>query len=205
LVVQMTNQQIDLKQIEKKAWTSFYKDGVWELALGLAMMIIWIDMITQDRLAWLMPAAMFTVPLIIYLIKRFVVIPRIGYVKFGAARRARNLKAVVVLVVSVLIGIAMAFAAGGMIPNFYSWLGDNWISIFFLVKALIIFSLLAWLMDYPPLYYSGTVFAFGLGLGSLFHSQLIFLASWLLILIPGILIFIRFLMRYPIPREEAVR
>ncbi len=196
---------IDLKEIERKAWTSFYQDGLWEFALGLAMIIIWIDMITQDRLEWLMPAAMLAVPLFIYLIKRFVVIPRVGYVKFGGVRRVRNLKAVAVLAVSVLIGIAMAFAAGGMIPDFHKWLGQNWIPIFFLFKALIIFSLLAWLMDYPPLYYSGTVFALGLGLGSLFNSHLIFLAAWLLILIPGIYMFVRFLMKYPLPGEEAAQ
>jgi hypothetical protein len=201
----MTNQDIELKRIEKKAWTSFYRDGMWELALGLAMMIIWLDMITQDRLVWLMPAALIVVPLSIYLIKRFVVIPRIGYVKFGDERRARNYKAVAVLVVSVLIGIAMAFAAGGMIPDFQTWLGENWIPIFFLFKALIIFCLLAWLMDYPPLYYSGTVFALALGLGSLFHTHFIFLAAWLLILVPGIYMFIRFLMKYPLSGEEAVR
>jgi len=196
---------IDLKEIERNAWTSFYQDGLWEFALGLVMLIIWIDGITQDRLGWLMPVAMFAVPLFIYLIKRFVVIPRVGYVKFGGERRARNFKAVAVLVVSVLIGIAMAFAAGGMIPDFHKWLGDNWIPIFFLFKALIIFSLLAWLMDYPPLYYSGTVFALGLGLGSLFNSHLIFLSSWLLILIPGIYMFVRFLMKYPLPTEEAAQ
>ena len=54
-----TTGNIDLKEIERKAWTSFYQDGLWELALGLAMLIIWIDGITQDRLGWVMPVAMF--------------------------------------------------------------------------------------------------------------------------------------------------
>ena len=194
---------IDLKEIERKAWTSFYQDGLWELALGLAMLIIWIDGITQDRLGWVMPVAMFAVPLFIYLIKRFVVIPRIGYVKFGRARRARNFKAVLVLVVSVLIGVAMAIAAAVFNTDIYNWLGENWIPIFIIFKALIVFSLLAWLMDYKPLYYSGAVFAFGLGGGALLHNMFVFFVAAALILVPGIIIFIRFLTKYPLPAEEA--
>ena len=78
---------IDLKEIEKKAFTSYHQDGLIEIFVGIVF-ILYGSVLLADKagligLCWL-PAALI-VPF-----KKKVTVPRMGYVTFHSSRKTRQ-------------------------------------------------------------------------------------------------------------------
>ena len=93
-------EKIDLKAIEKKAYRSFFMDGIWDIFIGMIFLNlgigplfillfnfpdIWNTIIIS--LGWNIFAF-----LIFYFGKKYITIPRIGFVKFGQKREAKRIK-----------------------------------------------------------------------------------------------------------------
>lgn len=108
-------QNIDLKQIERKTYMAFHQDGIWDLCVGLAMMGVAIDVLLGGSGASIvvLAGAIAMVPMI----KKAVVSPRLGYVKFSPKREEReklNFFAMSILLTSTaLIGGLVAYAYSG--------------------------------------------------------------------------------------------
>ena len=91
------SKQLDIKEMEKKAWLSNFQDGLWDIYLGLiitGMGFPWLGEyfglpetvnVLVTLLSW-----NFGAMLIFFLGKNFITRPRIGYVKFGKIRKKRN-------------------------------------------------------------------------------------------------------------------
>ena len=89
-------QDIDLKEIEKKAWTSNFQDGLMDILLGIyllgggmqAFILYFFLPYPLDHL--LVSVTFYIIGIFIYILcKKYVVIPRIGVVKFGKSRKRR--------------------------------------------------------------------------------------------------------------------
>ena len=88
---------INIKQLEKKVYTSYHQDGLIEIFAGLVFLLYGIMMVTENTpfiaFSW-MPA------LLILPAKKLITIPRMGVVKFKSARKIKITKAAIVLLIS---------------------------------------------------------------------------------------------------------
>lgn len=127
------SENVNLKQIERKAWTSFFQDGLWDILLGLSLLLLGIpDLFPRSFTSELRQNAAYVVfaaldLLIFWAGKRFVSVPRMGRVKFGAARKAKQTKAAVIYGISVVAGViallTIMLGLSSSPPAWVQWLG----------------------------------------------------------------------------------
>lgn len=206
--------QFNLNQIERKAFRSAYQDGLLDISLStiLGSMALMLVMLVRDDASWLYPALAFVGVLIGQLVfwagKKFVTLPRLGQVTFGEIRRKRNKTLSIVLIAAVVVqvGIVLLTAGVWVIP---AW-GDALQKLFpergaddllvAAVSALFVgppMMAVAYFSDFTRGYYIALVMAVGTFLSIWFWQPLIQAAAALLIFIPGVVLFLRFLRRYP--------
>jgi len=206
------NEQIDLRGLEKKAWRSAFQDGIWDiyfgwLFLGLAiapfgdafglpgdvgsMIII---------LFWNMIAVLFLI-----LGKKFITIPRIGFVKFGARRKKIKKRLLAFLIFNVILAFLFLF---GNLSGIFNTLNIGGLTEPLVIGLLFItvpLSILAYFLEFHRLY----IYAIFFGLG-FFNSELLYplVGSPLDLFISlglvgiavvsiGLVYFIQFLRKYP--------
>ena len=105
-------EHVDLKALERKAYTTYHQDGIIDIFLGLAIItfsIMLIPMIIETSFPFM--ACIFPIWVIIYAgVKRSITVPRIGYVEFKQSRRYRLMILMVfLLVINLVIFAIMSF------------------------------------------------------------------------------------------------
>ena len=212
------SQEIDLKQLERKAWRSVFQDGLWDIYLGLLLLAMAVLMLLSDSglsesQSMLIYIGFLAVSMLaMWAGKRFITVPRMGRVKFGPKGKARKRKARVVLAISVLVGVVVFFIALLAIKG-------NWsegLSLQFIIPAiwsvnmLVVFGLGAYFLDFDRLYLIGLMYALALPVliltDELLGIDLGFIAFAVpaaLILLIGSVVFVRFLRAYAVLAEEG--
>lgn len=211
--------QLNLKEIERRAFRSTYQDGLLDICIGLVVgsMALLMYTVVLDDLPYLYLVLAFVGvgigQLVFWAGKKFVTVPRMGRVKFGEVRRKRKkiLALILAVVVLIQVGIVLLTAGAWAIP---AW-GDKLQELFpdrsatdllvAAVGALFVgpsMMAVAYFTDFPRGYYIALVMALGVFLMIWFGQPLIQVAAALLILIPGLVLFVRFLRQYPpVPAE----
>jgi len=189
---------VSLKEIERKAWTSYFEDGLWDVFLGAMLLIGGIRSLTDN--VWYTLLVLSLVP-VVPLGKKLITIPRLGYVKFGPGRKLKLGKAKAALVISVLAVFALfllpvLFTHSGLpLPGIpVSPIMAAWIAVFF--------GVLAYYLDFKRLYAYGLLYGmseviwgqFGKPVGSVAQTIM-----GIAILVIGLVVFVRFLQRFPLP------
>ncbi len=190
--------QIDLKQIERRAWTMYFDDGLWEIFLGVLLIGMGVRTVTDN--VWFTFLALSSV-LVWPLGKRLVTIPRVGLAKFGPARRAKQFKITVIIVVAVLATFALWIYAANSGVNLPDAASAAVVGGF----ITFIFWLLAYFLDFRRLYLYAPLFASTLALSEVFEDPIpgyAALGAGGLILLIGALYLLRFMRRYPKPSLE---
>jgi hypothetical protein len=141
--------------------------------------------------------------------KRFITLPRMGQVKFGEKRARR--KKTLVLVLGVVVLIQVAF----LIIQFVAWrnpeFGDRLnkflqeknamdlavatIGSLFVGPSMI---LVAYFMDFPRGYFIAVMMALAVFLMILLNQPIYSIIIGVLIALPGVVLFVRFLQKYPL-------
>ena len=213
------SEEIDLKNLERKAWRSVFQDGLWDIYLGLLLLAMAILMLlsdsglseSQSMLIYL--GLMAISMLVLWAGKRFITVPRMGRAKFGPKGKARKRKARVVLAASVLVGVVVFFIAlSGMKGNWSEGLPLQFIiPAIWSVNMLVVFGLGAYFLDFDRLYLIGVMYALALPVliltDELLGIDLGFIAFAIpaaLILIIGSVVFVRFLRDYAVLAEEGL-
>ena len=208
---------VNLKEIERKAFRSTFQDGLWDLFLGLVLLILATCALLSDAgisesLTMAFYVAMQAVVLVGFIAgKKLITVPRMGLVKFGPKRKRKLTKVKVVLLISVLMGAVLFVVTLFSMHNRPEWLnpalvlGAAWV-----VNCIVVFSLGAYFLDLPRLYAYGLLFAIPVPTDILLHKltdlDLTFIAfgvSALVILVIGTVMFVRFLRDYPLPTKEV--
>ncbi len=209
-------EQLDLKALERKAWRSFFDDGLWDIYLGLLLGLMGFNSLlahktslSDDQSTTIYIGLMLTIMVVFWLSKRFIVVPRIGRAKFQAKKR-RKINAV--LFISVIVGLIAWWFAAGMI-NAPSDQRDNFTALFpliFALNALLVFGLIGYFTSFERLYYIGVLFALPVPIDQWLYDSYGINLDYILFLIPaaiivgiGIWYFIRFLKNYPPVQEMA--
>jgi hypothetical protein len=189
-----------LKELERRAWTSFFQDGLWDIYLGL--MLLALGLYAQFEFDYLVLAAMF-VPAILVLIlgKRLITAPRLGRVQFGRKRRVSLMQAAAVLLAALALGVVLYLVSFVYSPE-AGTAGVDWMPIVLAAVPLVVFFFTALLLDFKRLYYIGAVFAVGFYSTTMLHNGIPFFISAAAVLLPGTIIFAGFLRKHPLSKAE---
>jgi len=205
------SQQISLKDAERKAFRTTYNDGLVDIFLGCFFLMFtfgpYLSLILGDfwsSVAFLPFWAL--VYLVLKLIRKRVVTPRIGVVKFGQARKAKLIKFSAVMLILNVVALILGSVAAlsfGRVP------GQMFTIIFGLI-LLIGFSIAAYFLDFNRLYIYGLL----VGLSPLVGEWLwingyathhgfpiTFGTSAGIMILAGLAVFIRLLHDNPVPIE----
>jgi len=208
--------EIDLKGLEKRAWRSTYQDGIWDIYFGmifLGMALASIgDMFGLPSelgsmiilICWYSIAVLFLI-----LGKKFITIPIMGFVKFGAKQKKIKKRLLGFLFFNLILGFLFLVVNISGIFDFFNIEGlarSIIVGLFLITVPLII---LAYFLEYHRLY----VYAIFFGLG-FFFSELLYplLGSPLDLLLSlgsigiavvfiGLVYFIQFLCKYPLSQK----
>jgi len=213
------SQNLDLKALERKAFRSTYQDGLWDINLGLIVigMAIFVFRPAEGysvlNLFGLVVACS-VANLILWAGKKFITVPRMGQVRFGEIRKqkARTLGIIMAVFILVQGGIVLLTALGWKNPELgakiFSALnaGDMERLVVAMVGSLFVgpsFILIAYFNDFLRGYYIAILMALAVFLMILFNQPVYPLILGGLIAAPGLVLFVQFLRKHPLPSQEA--
>lgn len=202
------------KELERKAFRSTFQDGIWDIYLGLLLLLMGVSTaltriteLRENQLVLIMLISAVVIMAVFFLGKKYITAPRLGRAKFGEERKVKMKKVRLALSLSALLGLVLFFGHGfirdsvGGLPGWVIPLG------LFGFSAVTVFSVGAYYLDFSRAYYFGWCYALAFPVGiflqeytqwGLAISYLVFSS---IIIIPGIVLFFRFLREYPIPAE----
>ena len=214
------SETLDLKAIERKAFRATHQDGLWDIYIGGVVLSMSILAYSTDSDA--VPLVRFGLYLLglgaFWLIfwagKKFITTPRLGQVKFGPQRQRRKRTLVTILVGIVLLQVILVAL------TILLWANPEWaarlgitgsdpdierllvatIGALFVGPSMVI---LAYFNDFTRGYY--IAFILSLAVFSLiwFGQPVYLVVAALIIMIPGVVLFVRFLRQHPLPPAEA--
>lgn len=205
------SEQISLKQVETSAFRSAFDDGLWDVFLGCFVLMFALAPLLSERLGDFWSSMVFLpfwglVYLVIWLVRRYVVTPRIGVVRFGRARKARLTRFSVAMVAINVFALILGLIAAANIGRF----SGQVTAVVFGMIFLIAFSLMAYFLDVGRLYVYGlmmgvTPFAgewlFVRGYASHHGYPVVFgIAAGVMIAV-GLVLFLRLLRDNPLPAD----
>jgi hypothetical protein len=206
---------IDLKELEKKAWRSTFQDGLWDIYFGLLFMGMGIYTIPQlfgldDTFVLVMILMIwdFSSFALFFIGKKVITIPRIGFVRFSKKRVMKKVKLTIFL--SFMVGLNVVFLLlpkSGLnirLDAFRTMLIIG--TLFFTLPICVI----AYFLQFERLYVIAIIGGLGLSItgllrpiiGSPLNDIFTFCSIGGIITTWGIVIFIRFLKTYPLSKEE---
>ena len=204
-------QQIDLKQLERKVWTSFFEDGLGDIFLGCIVLMLATAPLLS-RLGWgdfwssavFIPfwAAMY---LLLVFLRKKVVIPRIGVVSFGQARKKRLVKFNILMLVVLSVGLILGFV------SFRGSTTQGWVhGLRFIAMVLICSGLAGYFLGFVRLYVYGFLVAVSFPVGEWLYSNVgvphhgfpvTFGITAGIIILTGVILFLRLLRKNPRLKE----
>jgi len=213
--------KINLKELERKAFLSTYQDGLWDMYLGLIVICmsfcLYRPATGYSPLNIVLLLACMAVACALFLVgKKFITLPRMGQVKFGE-KRTRRMKTMA-LVLGVVVLIQVAFLGiqfiGWRNPEFGATLNaflqeKNAMDLavatlgsLFVGPSLI---LVAYFMDFTRGYFIAAMIALAVFLMIYLNQPIYAIIIGILTITPGVVLFLRFLQKYPLHREETKR
>lgn len=199
-------QQVDLQEIEQKAFRDSQQDGLMEFVMGICLLAMSTRLISRVLIGMFPIAMLLFKPALEAMRKRFTY-PRIGYVKLIPDKPKDAISGIALITLIVIAVMAVAFILLADIWDFNLWL--KWVPVWAgVVLAIMFVSLVS--KSGTNRYYIFALYSLIAGFvlaivpfaevetGTLFY----FLAMGLLLTPFGLVLFIRFLRKYPTPIKE---
>ena len=198
-------ENFDLKEIERKVYLTYHKDGILDIYLGMGIMSV--SSVFFFEYFYSMSGIIAILPIFYAASKKQFTIPRLGYVRFSSSTkgRARNSLTLALLLGS-MSAIAGLFAFYSVISSGYSWIEPliaNW-RITIASILLVVFSLFGYVSDLRRMYYYGLVsfIVFIAGIFLPIPGYLLILTVGGIISINGIVLLYRFTQEYPLTKGQ---
>lgn len=210
---------LDLKDLEKKAFRTIYQDGLRDIYMGGVVMSMAILAYSDASEAF--PFLRFSIFMfglgasyVVYWAgKKYITTPRLGQVKFGLQRQRRKQTLVLVLTGIVFVQAVI------LIGTIFLWRNPQWaVSLGFgqtnpdlerLIVAVIgamfvgpSIALIAYFTDFIRGYYIASIVSLGVFSLIWYGEPIYLIVAGMLILIPGVVLFIRFVREHPLPPAE---
>jgi len=208
-------ENIDLKAIEKNILKSAHQHGLFEMVIGFIVTGMAFGPFFRESLP--SPYKYFLWPLILqlivyillFIIIKYVIQPRTGIFKPGPSIKSMRRKLVIITFIQVAIHLTFVIL---LVIGIGSGIHIEGIMFMLIIGLFLIplFSIMAYLMKYPRLYLIGMLIWFAIFINELLYDPIDYRIRWLLsygimgsiIFIIGLVIFIGFLKKYPLPKEE---
>jgi len=206
---------IDLKQIERKAYRSTYQDGLWDIYMGVVVVLMGFFLYHPE--SGYSAINIITMVLLLSLAyslfwagKKYITLPRMGQVRFGPIRQRR--KKTMAIILGVIVLIQFIFVGLTAVSRYYPQVGgrlfgstDAGLTIVAAIGSLFVglpMLLMAYMNDFPRGYYIAVLMSLAVFLMILTNQPLYPAMSGILIIIPGVVLLINFLKKYPLPRRD---
>ena len=206
-------ENIDLKTIEKNILKTAHQHGFFDMLIGFVVTGMAFGPFFREGLPspykyFLWPLILVIIAeLLLFIIIKFVIQPRTGIVKPGPSLKSMRKK--LFIVISIQFVIQLIFIILLVIGN-GSGIQVEGIMFILIIGLFIIplFTILAYLMKYPRLYLIGMLIWLAIFINELLYDPIDYRIRWLLsygiiggiIFIIGLVIFIRFLKKYPLSK-----
>jgi hypothetical protein len=211
--------QLNLKEIERKAFRSTYQDGLLDLEFGLVVICMSI-FIYRPASGYspiniiLAVCAIAAANLLFWAGKKYITLPRMGQVRVGPQRARRKRTMVIVMSVIVLIQVVLlmlqllAWAKPESVVNITRLMPDRARMDLLVasIGALIVLlgmTVMAYFTDFPRGYYIAIMMALAVFLMIYLNQPIYPVIIGGLIILPGLVLFVRFLKTYPLQKQDA--
>ncbi len=214
------SETLDLKAIEKRAFRATHQDGLWDIYIGGVVISMSVLAYSESNEAF--PIIRFGLFLLglgaSYLVfrggKKYITTPRLGQVNFGPQRQRRKrtlviiLGGIVLLQLLILVGTVWLWAnpdwtsslgIGGADPDLERLLVAT-VGALFVGPSMVV---IAYFNDFTRGYYIAFILSLAVFALIWFGQPAYLIAAGLVIMIPGVVLFARFLRQYPLPPAEA--
>ena len=201
-------QEIDLKALEKKAWTSYFDDGLLDITAGLFILSFGIGMTTRFTyltvLSWM-------VVFLFAAAKKSITLPRVGLVKFNPEREKRMKSEtsfyVLFFIMTAFLGLVFFLAMTMGIPQSLKTIVGSLALITYELIMGVGLCFVAYWKQIPRFYaYGVLVFILTFAVAFIdisvtehmfFSAAYQFIISGTVILIVGLVVLAQFLRKYP--------
>lgn len=207
------SQNLDLKAIERKAFRSVHQDGLWDIYIGIIMLVCSLLLDIPDNEDFPLPTMLLSlVGLVIafgiyHFGKRFVIVPRMGQVKFGPERQRRKMTLAWIMGAFVLVTLGLnlytLYVWNASSLNLAPSLGRVVVSSIAALIAGISTMVISYFKEFTRGYYIALLMGLGFFFTLLLDTTIPMIVAGALILLPGLVIFIIFLRQHPLPPREA--
>lgn len=204
---------ISVKEVEARAFRATIQDGLWDVFVGCFALEFAVAPLLSPILGDFGSAAVFLpffllVYIAIWMLRKHVLAPRVGVMKYGAARRAKLLRVNALLVVVLLVAFVL-----GSLAAFRSAVMPGWsINAIFGVNILVVLGIVAYFLEFPHLYTYGALLALSplagewlwVSMNVPHHGYPVtFGLSAAIIILAGLVKFVRLLRANPVPTEGS--
>ena len=203
--------QISLKEAEHKTFTSAFEDGLWDIFLGSVVLMFAIGPFLPLGDFW--SSAVFLpfwalVYVGIRLVRKYMVKPRVGLVRFGRARIAKLRRfTLLALAFNVIVFVLATVSA-------YHFDGPGWTHMVrFSLVALVGFSVAGYSLGFARLYLYGALGALSPIIGEVLYRRLgashhgfpiTFGTTAGIMIVIGLVKFVRLVRERPLPPAEEL-
>jgi hypothetical protein len=213
------SQNLSLNSAEKQAFRfATFEDGIWEIFLGSTFLLMSIYDVTRSLLgpvinAILILGVIFSLVGLVWLVKKRLILPRVGMVRFGRRTKKKIRTANLITWGLVIMTFVIFILASKNIleeptwGNLPQWVSDYDVDLFFALIIIAFFSAIGYSMDVPRFYLYGVILGIGNFVSAVMRVYNDFLFQWpnalagFGIMLIGIYVLTRFLQGHPIPKE----
>jgi len=166
------SKEISLQEAEKRVFKSAYDDGMWDILIGSVLLMMVIAPFLSTKLGDFWSSAV-SVPFwaLVYvvtrLVRRNIVKPRIGEVRFGASRIRKLRKFTLIMLVINIVAFILGLASARYFQD------TRWIPSLSLGLILLAgFSLAAYFLDSPRFYLYGLMIVLAVPVGEWLYQNM---------------------------------
>jgi len=163
------------EKIERRVFTSFFQAGFIEAFTGIFLLQLGFPALFSRSGFGDWQSALLTLPIalilliVVFLVRRFVVIPRLGRVKFLPERRRRLSKLIIVPILTLIAGAIVGYIFTENASLRHIFVGQ----IPFIVLPIIVFGAAAYFLDMKRLYVYGAIVGLVFPLGKYLETVIV--------------------------------
>jgi hypothetical protein len=149
----------DQKQIERRVFTSFFQAGIVEAFTGIILVQLGLPALFSRSGFGDLESALLALPIAlvlligVFLVRKFVIVRRLGHVKFLPERRRRISKLIIVPTLTLIAGAIVGYVFTENAPLRHAFVGQ----IPFILIPIIVFGAAAYFLDMKRLYVYGAI------------------------------------------------
>jgi hypothetical protein len=205
------SRQVSLREAERKVFRTAYDDGLWDVFLGSFLLLFALAPLLSASMGDLWGSVVFLpfwvlIYVAIRLVRKRVIAPRVGVVRFGRARQARLRRFSIVMLGLNSAALILGFVVA---PNFGKVPGQM---IAFAVGAMLLigFSIAAYSLDINRFYVYGLLaglaplageWLWARGYAAHHGFPITFGLTAAIMILAGLAVFIRLLRDNPLPEQ----